>query len=105
MPRSSAGARPTAARRGWRANCTRSASTARGSPHELANTEDRIAAARRFFNANIREMNGLCQQFPTSIVGSIFHFEPGTFFELSSEAERVVPRVQMGPQTQPGVPE
>ena len=71
---------------------------------ELANTEDRIAAARRFFNGNVREMNGLCQQFPTNLVGSVFKFEPGTFFELSSEAERVVPRVNWGSFTQPNTP-
>jgi LemA protein len=61
---------------------------------ELALTEDRIAAARRFFNANVREMNQLCQMFPTSMVASMFGFQGGTFFELSSEAERVVPRVE-----------
>jgi LemA protein len=70
---------------------------------ELANTEDRIAAARRFFNGNVREMNGLRGQFPTNIVGSLFKFETGTFFELSSEAERVVPRVQVASLTQPGL--
>ena len=70
---------------------------------ELANTEDRIAAARRFFNGNVREMNALGQQFPTNIIGSMFKFEQGTFFELSSEAERVVPRVAIGSLTQPNV--
>src|SRR4051812_20868689 len=33
---------------------------------ELANTEDRIAAARRFFNGNVRELNALAASFPTS---------------------------------------
>lgn len=70
---------------------------------ELANTEDRIAAARRFFNGNVREMNGLRRQFPTNLVGSFFKFEDGTFFELSTEAERVVPRVQVASFTQPGL--
>jgi LemA protein len=60
---------------------------------ELANTEDRIAAARRFFNGNVREMNQLCQTFPTNLIASWFAFKAETFFELSSEAERVVPRV------------
>ncbi len=70
---------------------------------ELANTEDRIAAARRFFNGNVRELNGLCGQFPTNLVAGMFGVEPQTFFELSSDAERVVPRVAMDPITQPGV--
>lgn len=68
---------------------------------ELANTEDRIAAARRFFNGNVREMNQLCAMFPTSLVASVFSFKPETFFELSSEAERVVPRAAVAPVTQP----
>lgn len=63
---------------------------------ELALTEDRIAAARRFFNANTREMRQLCQTVPSSLIAGIFNFQPGDFFELSSEAERVTPRVEMG---------
>jgi LemA protein len=68
---------------------------------ELANTEDRIAAARRFFNGNVREMNQLCSMFPTNAVASMFGFRPETFFELASEAERVVPRVSVATLTQP----
>ncbi|MCW5776219.1 MAG: LemA family protein [Phycisphaeraceae bacterium] len=60
---------------------------------ELANTEDRIAAARRFFNANVRELNQLRETFPTNLVGGMMSVAPASFFELSSEAERVVPRV------------
>lgn len=82
---------------------------------QLAETEDRIAAARRFFNGNVRDMNVTLQSFPTSIVGSMFNFEPGTFFKLDAEAERVVPRVcptnqgadelpAVGPTAPAGVP-
>ncbi len=60
---------------------------------ELANTEDRIAASRRFYNGNVRELNQLCQQFPTNLIARMFDFEPEDYFELSSEAERVVPRI------------
>ena len=60
---------------------------------ELANTEDRIAASRRFFNANTREMNQLCTTIPTNIVAGMFGFHQGDFFELDDESERVVPRV------------
>lgn len=63
---------------------------------ELANTEDRIAAARRFYNANVREMNQLCQSVPTSIVASLFNFQSVDYFQLDSEAERIVPRVDLG---------
>jgi LemA protein len=71
---------------------------------ELALTEDRIAAARRFFNGNVREYSALRQMFPTSVIASAFGFKEETFFELSSEAERVVPRVVLQSMTQPGVP-
>lgn len=60
---------------------------------ELANTEDRIAASRRFFNANVREYRQLREQFPTNLIAGTFGFGPETFFELDSDAERVVPRV------------
>lgn len=69
--------------------------------HELALTEDRIAAARRFFNANVREMNQLCQTVPTNLIAGTFGFKPETFFELTSEAERVIPRFSAPPVTQP----
>ncbi len=62
---------------------------------ELANTEDRLAAARRFFNGNVREMNQLCETFPTNLVAGMFGFERSTYFELTSDAERVVPRVEL----------
>ena len=62
---------------------------------ELANTEDRIAAARRFYNANVREINQLCDAFPTNLVAGLFGFERASYFELESAAERVVPRVNL----------
>ena len=62
---------------------------------ELGLTEDRIAAARRFFNANVREMNQLCQTFPTNLIASSFGFSAGDFFQLDSAAERVVPRIEL----------
>jgi len=59
---------------------------------ELALTEDRIAAARRFYNANVRDMNQLRAMFPTNLVAIAMGIRPESFFELDSEAERVVPR-------------
>jgi len=63
---------------------------------ELANTEDRIASARRFYNANVRDLNQLCEQFPTNIVANVFGFERADYFELASDQERVVPHVALG---------
>lgn len=62
---------------------------------ELANTEDRLAAARRFFNGNVRELNQMCEQFPTNVLAGMFGFERASYFELASDAERVVPRVDV----------
>ena len=62
---------------------------------ELSMTEDRIAASRRFYNGNVREMKNLREMFPTSVVGNVFGFQPGTFFELDKDAERVVPKVEV----------
>lgn len=68
---------------------------------ELALTEDRIAAARRFYNANVRDNNRLCAEVPTNVIASMFGFRAAEYFELSSAAERVVPRVALS-YTQPG---
>lgn len=62
---------------------------------ELANTEDRIAAARRFYNGNVRDWVVLRDSFPPTLIAGAFGFrkhDPG-YFELASDAERVVPRV------------
>jgi LemA protein len=61
---------------------------------QLALTEDRIAAARRFYNGNVRTLNVLRETVPTNLVAQVMGVEPATFFELDSAAERVVPRVR-----------
>ncbi len=63
---------------------------------ELVNTEDRLAATRRFYNGNVRELNELVQQFPSSLVARMGGFERWEYFELDDEQERAVPRVGMG---------
>jgi LemA protein len=49
---------------------------------ELANTEDRLQTARRFYNANVRQYNERVQQFPSMIVARMFSFEQEEFFEI-----------------------
>ncbi|HSJ49900.1 MAG TPA: LemA family protein [Actinomycetota bacterium] len=49
---------------------------------ELANTEDRLQTARRFYNANVRQYNERVQQFPSVIVARMFGFEQEEFFEV-----------------------
>ena len=62
---------------------------------ELSNTEDRIAAGRRFYNANVREMNQLCITFPSNLVGGMFGFKSEGFFEVGNAGEREVPKALM----------
>ncbi|MFG0325859.1 MAG: LemA family protein, partial [Phycisphaerales bacterium JB037] len=62
---------------------------------QLSLTEDRIAASRRFYNANVREMNQLRMSFPTNLVGSAFGFHTQRFFELDEAVERVTPRIEL----------
>jgi LemA protein len=54
---------------------------------ELANTEDRIQASRRFYNANVAEFNRRVQAFPSVIVARMFNFTEEEFFEVP-EGER-----------------
>ncbi len=60
---------------------------------ELANTEDRIQAALRFYNGNIRENNNKVQQFPSNMIAGMFGFSGREFFELEEPAARQVPQV------------
>jgi len=61
---------------------------------ELSDTEDRIAAARRFFNGNVRDFNNRCQTVPSSIVASLFGFRPESFWEVEEAAQRERPDVR-----------
>jgi LemA protein len=64
---------------------------------ELANTEDRLQTARRFYNANVREFNTRVQAFPSSMIAGMFHFEPAEFFEIpESIREAGPPQVSFG---------
>lgn len=58
---------------------------------ELALTEDRIAASRRFYNANVRELNGLRVEFPSNLVAGAFGFREERYFELEDSAQRAAP--------------
>src|SRR3954467_12344480 len=55
---------------------------------QLTETEDRIAAGRRFYNANVRALNTRVEAFPSSIVASMFNFEKAEYFEVHDEATR-----------------
>lgn len=60
---------------------------------ELANTEDRVQAANRFYNANVRDYNIKVESFPSNIIAGVFSFTKATHFELKNEAAREAPVV------------
>ena len=62
---------------------------------ELANTEDRIQAARRFYNANVRDLNTRIEVIPSNLVASMFNFQKQEYFEIESPFERIAPKVQI----------
>ena len=61
---------------------------------ELADTEDRIQAARRFYNANVRDLNTRVSVFPSNLIAGVFGFNPGEFFEVDPAA-RALPGVSL----------
>lgn len=63
---------------------------------ELTNTEDRIAAGRRFYNANVRELNTKVESFPSNVIAGMFNFSRAEYFETEDPAQRVAPNVDFG---------
>ena len=63
---------------------------------ELAATEDRIAAGRRFYNANVRNYNTQVESFPSNLLAGMFTFEKATYFEVNETAVRQAPQVSFG---------
>lgn len=55
---------------------------------ELTDTEDKIQASRRFYNANVRDMNIAVQTFPKNIVANMFGFKKRDLFELEEVAAK-----------------
>jgi LemA protein len=49
---------------------------------ELSDTENKIQAARRFYNGNIRDLNTKIESFPTNIIASTFNFSKMEMFDL-----------------------
>ena len=60
---------------------------------ELRDTEDKVQAARRFYNTNVRDLNIKIESFPANIVANIFRFAKMDFFEVEEPSAREVPKV------------
>jgi LemA protein len=70
---------------------------------ELSTTEDRIAAGRRFYNANVRELNTKVGVVPVEHPRRMFHFTRAEYFEVEEAAQREAPQVSFG-ASGPGAP-
>jgi len=62
---------------------------------ELSNTEDRIQRARRFYNANVRDLTNAIELFPSNVVAGIFKFRKREFFEIENVSQREAPDVRI----------
>jgi LemA protein len=60
---------------------------------ELTDTEDKVQAARRFYNGNVKELNTKIESFPSNIIAKLFSFKRMDLFELTAPEERVAPKV------------
>lgn len=64
-----------------------------GLQDELTDAEDKIQAARRFYNNNTRIFNTKLQKFPANMVAGMLGFKAKEFFE-AAEGEKELPKVQ-----------
>ncbi len=68
-----------------------------GLQSELTDTEDKIQAARRFYNGNVRDFNMKLQVFPTNMIGGMLGFKNKDFFDVDEgekEAVKKAPEVK-----------
>jgi LemA protein len=70
---------------------------------EVANTEDRLQTARRFYNANVRDYNRRVQSFPSNVIANTFHFQEAEFFEVPDAVREAGPPQVNFTQEGPGV--
>lgn len=61
---------------------------------ELRDTEDKVQAARRFYNGNVRDLNIKIESFPSNMAARMFGFKKMELFELEEAEVREVPQVK-----------
>ena len=62
----------------------------------LAETENEISLARRYYNGAVRNNNIAVDTFPSNLIASRFGFTKSEFFEIEDAADRAVPKVSFG---------
>ena len=65
----------------------------------LADMEDAVQNARRYYNAVVRDLNTRIVQVPSNIVASLGGFKRREFFQPDSAKERELPKVTFGPDS------
>ena len=61
--------------------------------HQLAEIEDQLQMARRYYNGTVRNLNISIQSFPNNILANMLGFQPEHFFELEDRAAAAAPNV------------
>lgn len=61
---------------------------------ELADTENKIQAARRFYNTNVMDLDTKIEQFPSNLIAKTFGFKKEPFFEIATTLEREPVKIQ-----------
>jgi len=62
---------------------------------ELTTTENRIQRARRFYNANVRDLANRIEVFPANMVAGMYGFKKREFFEIDDSSQRDVPTLDL----------
>jgi LemA protein len=64
--------------------------------NEISDIENKIAAARRFFNSATKELNIATEMFPSNLIATLFNFKRETMFELGDQrtAAEQPPKIQ-----------
>lgn len=63
---------------------------------QLAEVEDELQMARRYYNGAVRQLNIRVQSFPSNLVARAFGFAAEDYFEIADAAEREAPKVDLG---------
>ena len=63
--------------------------------NELATTENRIQRARRFYNANVRDLANRIEMFPSSVLARMYGFRQREYFEITESSQRHAPTVDL----------
>jgi LemA protein len=63
---------------------------------QLADIEDQLQMARRYYNGAVRNLNTLIEQAPSNLVAAGFGFRKAEFFQLDDDSQRQVPQVDLG---------